>query len=57
MFLELINARYKSKKYLLTGESENKLEYGIKNSIINGFLPKPWEFELLKSYVLSSLQD
>ena len=47
----------KSKKYLLTGESENKLEYGIKNSTINGFLPKPWEFELLKSYVLSSLQD
>ena len=46
-----------SKKYLLTGESENKLEYGIKNSAINGFLPKPREFEDLKSYVLSSLQD
>jgi response regulator RpfG family c-di-GMP phosphodiesterase len=47
----------KAKKYLLTGESENKLEYVIKNSAINGFLPKPWEFEDLKNYVLSSLED
>lgn len=47
----------KSKKYLLTGESENKLENGIKNSTINGYLPKPWDFEILKSYVLSSLED
>ena len=47
----------KSKKYLLTGESENKLEKGIKNSAINGFLPKPWDFEILKSYVLSSLEN
>jgi len=46
-----------SKKFILTGESENKIEHSNQNIAINGYLPKPWDFEILKSYVLSSLED
>jgi YesN/AraC family two-component response regulator len=58
--IEIINFSHEKfpncKKYLLSGEVEDRFENGINNVAINGYLPKPWEFEVLKKYVLKSLK-
>lgn len=47
-----------SKKYILTGESENNISPDeIKNIEIDGYISKPWEFEDFKNFVLTSIKN
>jgi response regulator RpfG family c-di-GMP phosphodiesterase len=47
-----------SKKYILTGESGNNINTDeLKNIEIHGYISKPWDFEDLKNYVLTSIKD
>ncbi len=45
-----------SKKFILTGELDKQnFNHELRNIDIEGYIPKPWEYELLKNYVLNSL--